>query len=109
MSRRDRESLSEDPSWIPPGSPGGIGRSSQRSRRDREAILVNREGSGGHPEVLAGVGKPSRRSGRPSRISRSLGGPHSGPSGFRRPTQGSRWVWEAISVVREGLGGPPGG
>ena len=63
-------------------------RTLQRSKWGRDALSEVSERSGGPSKVPRGVGRPSRRTGR--------------------PTQRSRRCRESLSEVWEGLGGPPG-
>ena len=82
-----------------------------------------REGSGGPPRGLRGVGKPTRRSGRPLRrfergpkslleVQEGSGGPPVDPEWVGRHSRRSEKNREVLLEVREGSGGPsrgPGG
>ena len=85
---------------------------SQKFGMCREAFPKDREGSGGPPRGLRGVGSPSlssrmgrealpesRRVGRPSQRSRKIG----------RPSHRSKMGREAFWEVQEGSGGPSRG
>ena len=86
----------------PPTGPGGVEKTSRRSRRDREDLLQVREGLGGPHEGPGGTGKTSRR---PRRGREDL-------TRFGRGHEDHQQVWECMGgplQVREGPGGPPAG
>ena len=86
------------------GSPhrraGMIGRLSLRARQGWEAQLDGREGSGGPPGALGGVGRPSWWDGR--------GGESLQECRVRKPFCRARQCWEAAPDGQERLRGPFG-